>query len=142
MHYTQGTKYNILPGSWLAVDLFFILSGFVVSLSVKANSLRYGNSVAFITHRLIRLYPVYVIGLAVGLISYAAAILSGLLNSSYTFSVGYSGVLGLVLLPNLTGALPSLLLDANSVYPPNAPSWSIFFEIIVNIINMWVHSAR
>ncbi len=45
---------SVFKYGYLGVDIFFIISGFVISLSIKHNSLR-----KFIAFRFTRLYPIY-----------------------------------------------------------------------------------
>ncbi len=58
-----------LPNGYLAVDLFFCLSGLVLSLSY-AQKIRGGLTFKpFLIERLIRLHPLYIAGLLLGLVS-------------------------------------------------------------------------
>src|SRR5580698_9043340 len=70
-HYSQNLGWELLPNAYLAVDFFFMLSGFVLAHAYEAR-LRSGQAVAeFMQRRLIRLYPLYWLGttLPVALIS-------------------------------------------------------------------------
>lgn len=49
---------------YLGVNLFFIISGFVIFLSLN----RYQNSLTFIKNRIIRLFPTYILSLCITLI--------------------------------------------------------------------------
>ena len=58
--------------SYLGVDMFFVLSGFVLA---KANDRRFAAGMSgweFLSRRVKRLYPLYALGLALGLISMLA----------------------------------------------------------------------
>ena len=58
----------ILPGAYLAVDLFFVLSGFVICHAYHAK-LEAGMGVSrFCAVRLIRLYPLYIAATILGLL--------------------------------------------------------------------------
>jgi peptidoglycan/LPS O-acetylase OafA/YrhL len=110
-------------GSWmprfgyLAVDLFFLLSGFVLAVSYEPRLSAGMGLKSFFVARTIRLYPVYFIGL----------ILGGLvapLNLLWPMPVGEIGsgeLLGLF-------GLPSGAKHADLIFPVNVPLWSIFFE--------------
>lgn len=62
---------NYFPGGYLAVDLFFLLSGFVLAHAYEAK-LSDGFFRGFVIARLIRLYPSYLIGLAMAFIAIGA----------------------------------------------------------------------
>ncbi|NHZ80969.1 acyltransferase family protein [Massilia sp. CCM 8695] len=112
-----------IPQSYLAVDLFFVLSGVVVA-NAYASRLRGGMSTGrFALVRLIRLYPLYVLGSILGLLPVIAAVL-GLLPASIQTP------LPLVL---LAAALMLPLVCEPNLFPLNSPSWSLFFELAANL---------
>jgi peptidoglycan/LPS O-acetylase OafA/YrhL len=112
--------------SYLAVDFFFGLSGFVLAYAYEGR-LRHGMTPCqFILERLIRLYPVYVIGLAIGCIIPTRAVIGGQISFEQLFAtVG----LNVFFLPAPPSADPSFLL-----FPLNAVAWSLFFELIANVV--------
>src|SRR5215831_7505716 len=61
------------PESFLAVDLFYLVSGFVVAHAYGKRLEAGGFSWGFFKTRIIRLYPLYIVGLALGTL---AAVLS------------------------------------------------------------------
>ncbi len=67
-----------LPGAFLAVDLFFLLSGFVVARSYERR-LRTGAMTlrAFVWARAVRLYPLYLAASMVGMAYFAAKMALG-----------------------------------------------------------------
>lgn len=118
-----------LPGRYLAVDFFFVLSGFVLA-HVYAERLRTRMSLlAFLRVRIIRLYPLYLVGLLLAAALAAIHIAHGWRDASFTQWTG-ALVFGLFLLPSP----PALSLWHNSPYSLNGPSWSLFFELFVNVI--------
>lgn len=114
--------------SYLAVDLFFILSGFVISYAYDKKIVNKTLTLkSFFFVRFIRLYPVYLFSvLLCGLI-----ILVGLLVKSNPSDLNIvtltSYLLSLLL-------LPSLMVGSTSLFPLNGVYWSLFFEIIANMI--------
>lgn len=110
-----GDYWSFYPfRSYLAVDLFFLLSGFVIAHSYEER-LASGrlSALQFVGVRLVRLYPMYL--LALGL-----ALLAG--PESMDASTVAEGLL----------MLPSL--DSDWLFPPNIVFWSLFFEIVVNLL--------
>lgn len=67
-----NTRYNIIRHGYLAVDLFFVLSGFVMAMSYNrmfADGFDTRNYVVFLIRRLARVYPLYLLmTLLVGLL--------------------------------------------------------------------------
>ncbi|MEE4199140.1 acyltransferase family protein [Erythrobacter sp.] len=106
-------------GGHLAVDFFFMLSGFVMARSYEAR-LRDGaiSPLAFAKMRFKRLWPVMAVGAALGLnVAIAVAGVSADLFVAFGFA--------LLMLPgSLT--VPYLL---------NLPAWSIFYELLANVLH-------
>lgn len=134
-HYTQHNGLNWLPGAWVAVDLFFILSGFVLHHSY-ANKINRGMSLRdFLFIRLIRLGPLYFIGWALGLTA-ALIVLSNEFSPLATPAVIKAAILGLIWFPylnNLSWPFGSDMIHG-PIFPLNDPAWSLFFELFVNIV--------
>src|SRR5205085_12699808 len=57
---------DVLPGSYLAVDLFFVLSGFVIAFAYEDRLASGLSAWRFAWVRVVRLYPLYVLGIALG----------------------------------------------------------------------------
>lgn len=116
-----------LPRFWLSVDLFFLISGYVLG-GVYEPRFRAGLSAgAFLVARLLRLYPLYLIGLAIGLLSGAITLALGKGQlSAGEFAV--AAVTGLFMLPSPTWAAE------DSLFPLNFPAWSLFFELCANLV--------
>ena len=109
-----------MPEAYLAVDFFFMLSGFVLARAYD-EQLRKGMSARdFIMRRLIRLYPLYGLGV---LGSFGLAL----------YQCWQSGAGSAALLVDFGTAilfLPSPL--SPNLYPLNDPAWSLLFELLVN----------
>ncbi|MEY4953694.1 MAG: hypothetical protein RL299_2118, partial [Pseudomonadota bacterium] len=109
-----------MPGGYLAVDLFLVLSGYVIAHSYGARMDALGPS-GFFRLRFIRLYPLYLVGLITGAGILALRVFTG----GADWSIG--GTLPAVLL------LPAIGV-AGYLYPLNPPAWSLGFEALVNLI--------
>jgi peptidoglycan/LPS O-acetylase OafA/YrhL len=127
--YHFGLKTNrMVPLGYLAVDLFFALSGFVIAWNYEAVLIngRTGPG-AFMRMRLIRLYPLYAIGFFVGLLKQLVRV-AGVGGDAPLRGIWLAlGVLlGIVVLPTP--------LREGQIFPLNPPSWSLFIELLVNIL--------
>lgn len=106
--------------SYLAVDLFFLISGVVLANSYEKRLIRKQIApVGFFLQRIIRLYPLYLLSLPIGLVSYV--IQNG---------VDYATLAGLLLKAILF--IPSTSME--SLFPLNGLSWSLFFELWVGVL--------
>jgi peptidoglycan/LPS O-acetylase OafA/YrhL len=114
--------------SYLAVDLFFVLSGFVIAYAYDEKLLTGAFSVGrFVKVRLIRLYPVYLMSLL--LCAYVS--LSALWNGSAPAGVSSGDLITVIALSALY--LPSRLPGMNDLFPINSIYWSLLFELVVNV---------
>lgn len=124
---------QIINHGYLAVDFFFLLSGFVVAYAYDD---RWGSLTQwdFYKRRLIRLQPMVVIGSIIG------AALVGFQHSSLAFPGLETASIGKILLLMIIGAtlIPvPISMDIrgwNEMHPLNGPAWSLFFEYIANIL--------
>jgi len=116
---------------YLAVDFFFILSGFVVGYAYDD---RWGTMKAkdFIKRRIIRLHPMVVMGAVIGAIVFYFQGCSVWDVSKVTIlGLFIATVLNALLIPAPTGIE---IRGLGEMYPLNGPSWSLFFEYIGNIL--------
>lgn len=130
-HVGQATGLEWLRGAWCAVDLFFVLSGFVLDHRYAA-AVTHGLSFkGFLTQRLIRLYPLYAIGLMLGV---AAMLAMRHGPSSYRLFQAFAS--GMLFLPLLSDAAwpTSGTPISGPISPLNGPAWSLLFEWFVNVI--------
>lgn len=111
------------PESFLAVDLFFCLSGFVIAKAYDARLAGGGFAARFGVIRLIRLYPLYLLGLLLGI---AASLLLG---APVLGSAVVAGLLMIPLNPWINGAVGTF----------NAPVWTLPLELFANLIYALFH---
>jgi len=119
---------NSFYRSYLAVDLFFILSGFVIAHAydrkLADNTL---NTRKFMLVRFIRLYPIYFLSW----ILCSAIIIKQILSHDYSDFQIYSFFKVIIFSAFF---IPSHMPGDNSLFPMNGPTWSLFFELVVNLI--------
>jgi peptidoglycan/LPS O-acetylase OafA/YrhL len=70
LHYDN----NVIGDGYLAVDLFFVLSGFVLAHAYEHRFARGMTTFEFMRARVIRLYPLYFVGLAIASMAMFAGI--------------------------------------------------------------------
>jgi peptidoglycan/LPS O-acetylase OafA/YrhL len=116
------------PNAFLAVDFFFCLSGFIVAYSYENRILRGMSFGDFCLSRLIRLYPLYFLGLLLGLLS-VCILTYGSGRSHRLSDLLVAALLSLLVLPNLGRGWSN-----HNVFPLNGPAWSLFFELFANLI--------
>jgi len=119
---------TLFPRGYLAVDFFFVLSGFVIAYAYDGRlSSRNMLPSAFVVTRVIRFYPLYLAGLLIGLAReciFLAAHHSYAMPLSTLISATISGLLF------VPWPIPA---RNNGLFPLNFPSWSLFYELAVNI---------
>ncbi len=118
------------PNANLAVDFFFLLSGFVLSFAY-GQRLEDGWPIQhFLRDRLIRLYPLYLLALPLGL----ARLL--LLAPAEHLPLGRAGTMALVVLAFFLLPAPlSVAAGGPYAFPLNLPSWSLFYELLANVLH-------
>lgn len=119
---------NAPAGAYLAVDLFFLISGFVLAHAYQQRLLDGLEPLAFMRRRLIRLYPLYLLGIAVGLTVFLAFGRMTPAHPANAVEFVRAVVFALFMAPTLTSD-PSVL-----AFPLNPPSWSLFFELFINLV--------
>jgi peptidoglycan/LPS O-acetylase OafA/YrhL len=117
----------LLPQAYLAVDFFFLLSGVVVAYAYEG-SLLLGNRFEYLQTRVIRLYPMIIVGAVLGGSWMATSPgARGLPN----WIIGVLFFLAALCLPLLK---PDVFPGTSTITPLNLPSWSLFFEIFINVV--------
>lgn len=118
---------------YLAVDFFFILSGFVIGYAYddRWKTMKVKD---FIKRRLIRLHPMVIMGAILGAITFyiqGSVKWDGSKVSLYMLMLAL--LMNLFLIPAAPGSGPEVRGNGE-MYPLNGPSWSLFFEYIGNIL--------
>ena len=119
---------------YLAVDFFFILSGFVIGYAYDDRWKRSLTTREFFKRRLIRLHPMVIMGVALGAITYCIQGCERWDGSHVATSmVMLAMLLNLFLIPVMPGTAADVRGNGE-MYPLNGPNWSLFFEYIGNIL--------
>lgn len=132
-----GPLDNFVNHGYLAVDFFFILSGFVIGYAYddRWNKLTLGG---FFKRRIERLQPMVILGMTLGAIGFyfTDSTIWPLIHTVPVWQMLLVMLIGYTILP-----VP-LSLDIRGwqeMHPLNSVGWSLFFEYIANILYaVWV----
>lgn len=118
---------------YLAVDFFFVLSGFVIGYAYDGRWSKGMTKDEFLLRRVIRLQPMVIIGVLLGVVSF---VIQGCEKwdgtTVSTTAVLLSLLIGLFMIPALPNTLPEIRGNGE-MFPLNGPSWSLFFEYIGSV---------
>jgi len=121
---------------YLAVDFFFMLSGYVMAHAYddRWDRMSVGD---FFKRRLIRLHPLIIVGMVLGAVLF-------LLQASSFFPKVADTTLPQLLLVTVIGFTlvpipPAMDIRGwNEMHPLNGPAWSLFLEYVANILHALV----
>jgi peptidoglycan/LPS O-acetylase OafA/YrhL len=118
---------------YLAVDIFFSLSGFVLAHAYLEKFQRGMSLLEFAKIRVIRLYPLYLLGLLV------ASIVFAIQPNENASPQNTASIIALEIF-----FLPARAHGNNQLFPINTVAWSLFFELLVNLffVLLWKYLTR
>ena len=106
---------------YLFVDLFFLLSGFVLAVSTEKKLKAGIGAIEFTWVRYKRLLPLVAVGAGVAVVR---AVVIGMADP---LTLALWLVLDLAMIPNLAGMGP--------FYRYNGPQWTLFYELVANFLH-------
>lgn len=116
----SGLDFGLFSRAYLAVDFFFMLSGFVLSRAYDHCFAAGLGLAAFMKLRLRRLWPTMAIGIALGAaVAWGGAMPPGLLAAR--------AIAALLFVPLAIGTVHLFVLDG--------VQWSLFFELFANLLH-------
>ena len=122
---------QIINHSYLAVDIFYKLSSFVIGYAYD-NRWKTMTTREFIKRRLIRLQPMVAIGALIGArIFYFQGCPVWDVSQVAVISLFAATFVNILLIPSPPGME---IRGLGEMYPLNGPSWSLFFEYIGNVL--------
>ena len=133
LHFTEGFRIYIPTSGVLAVDLFFLMSGFVIGHAYDDRLARGMKIRSFMRARLLRFYPLYLLAMTLAAIRIAGLVATHAPTTKLA-ELFVSFGLGLFFLPSPPGPYNGLAL-----YPLNAPTWSLGDEIVINFFYALLH---
>ncbi len=125
---------TFLNHGYLAVDFFFILSGFVLGYAYDDRWAKGFTVKDFAKRRLIRLHPMVILGAVIGTVSF---LLQGGVQWDGTHIATSAVMLALLMAMLMIPAAPGCPWEVRGngeMFPLNGPAWSLFFEYIGNIL--------
>jgi len=131
--FTDGSNLKqIINHGYLAVDFFFVLSGFVIGYAYDDRWQKMTLK-GFFKRRLIRLHPMIITGMLIGAVAYyfQASPAFPVINSVPVWKMLIILVIGFTLLPVPTSMD---IRGWGEMHPLDGPAWSLFFEYIGNIL--------
>ncbi|MBC2651677.1 acyltransferase family protein [Novosphingobium aerophilum] len=105
---------------YLLVDLFFLLSGFVLAVSTEKKLNAGIGAIAFTRARFVRLWPLVAVGAGV-------AAVRSLVLGAHPLELALTLALDLAMIPSLAGRGP--------FYRLNGPQWTLFYELLANFLH-------
>jgi peptidoglycan/LPS O-acetylase OafA/YrhL len=122
-HVPDQTLDRLFPGIYLAVDLFFVLSGFVLAHAYQDRLAAMGW-VEFLRRRVVRLWPLYALSIVATVILY---LVMNAVGGSHieTGQLAWWSALSLLFIPQMQNTL---------VYPLNSVAWSLLWELVINVV--------
>ncbi len=115
------------PHAYLAVDFFFMLSGFVLNYAYGSRLSQGWSTVLFLRDRVFRLYPLYLLGLPLGLAHLLYT------NRRDQAPLHHGEIIAIVIFALINFPLPSSIGGMEGFFPTNGPSWSLFYELVANL---------
>lgn len=109
---------------YLAVDFFFVLSGFVLARSYEQRFAQGMSAPQFMWIRVVRFFPLFALGSALGLVMVLGQIYQHATGALNPGAVIPSFGLNILMLPAIT--------SAGGPFPFDPPQWSLFFELVIN----------
>ena len=126
-HFGQILDVYWPPNVFLAVDVFFMMSGFVIA-HAYGSRLRAGLPAwTYLARRFIRLYPMFIASLLIG----AAVLCYGATKGVIEYparDIVRSVALNALYVPFLNAS--RVIGDFGQIFPADPPAWSLFLEIL------------
>lgn len=136
--YSKGVTEQIINHGYLAVDFFFVLSGFVVGYAYDER-LKSGllSTKDFIRRRVIRLHPLVCLGMLIGflLFYFGGGPDFAQMAQAHWWQLLILLIIGMTMLP-----VPACMdvRGWSETYPLNGATWSLMLEYIANLLYIFV----
>lgn len=135
-HFTAlSGQREIFGSASVAVDFFFCLGGFVIAHAYEAKLLAGLTVSEYVRRRLVRLYPMFLVGCLIGLVALTIGKEQGANDMSWA-GIEEAAVLNALYLPYPHWYYIQIFEKrlVGVVFPLNGPAWSLFFALFANLI--------
>ena len=132
MEWVYTPDKNFIGHGFLAVDFFFCLSGFVIGYAYDDRIAKMGVF-EFFKSRIIRLHPLVILGSVLGLLAFLFDPFGGHPELYSAGKIILAFLCSVLLIP-----LPVIADRSFNLFSFNAPSWSLFWEYVANIVYAFV----
>lgn len=134
--YSGGPMNQIINHGYLAVDFFFVLSGFVVGYAYDDRWGRMSMG-GFFKRRVVRLHPMVLFGCVWGACLFYFGMSPAFTEIANTewWQVVLIMLLGCTMIPAI---LPWDIRGWTETYPLNGPQWSLMYEYVANILYAFI----
>ncbi|GAC1612769.1 MAG: acyltransferase [Novosphingobium sp.] len=135
-HSRLGDRLGVFTHGWLAVDFFLCLSGYVIGLAYDKRMARGMTASTFAKVRVLRLYPMVLIGGIIGIVMFPLVPQLGYCFKDHPERALPAIASQLSMVPMFVGPC---------IYVYNNVFWSLFFELIANFVHftvLWRCSTR
>ncbi len=134
LYHLNAAGAHVFKSGYLAVDFFFVLSGFVLARTYDARLAAGLPFREFAALRVIRLYPLIFFGLLIGVARFGGQIVIHHPDRMTVPDLVVSAIFEMLLLPSPT---------SNFIAPLNAPAWSLSFEMAASLVYAaWLVKAK
>lgn len=123
---------QLINHGYLAVDFFFVLSGFVIGYAYDDRWQKM-STLDFFKRRLIRLHPMIIISMVIGaaMFYFQESKIFPHIHDAQLWQVLLTMIIGMTLIP----LPPSMDIRGwEEMHPLNGPAWSLFFEYVANTL--------
>lgn len=127
-HLSDYLGFKPVPRADIAVDLFFLLSGFVVAYSYEEKLARGLTVTEFMLVRWVRLYPLYFVSL---LLAVGMTLTGVLVHHRHPLEYDLEYIAAAVA---AVFVLPMHVADTSMCFPFNTSYWTLFYEFLNNFV--------
>jgi peptidoglycan/LPS O-acetylase OafA/YrhL len=135
-HFTMRTDdFVLFSSAQMAVDMFFCISGLVIAMAY-GEKIRQGMAITtFFWRRVQRLYPLFFLGMCLGLGGLTLKYLHGLTDYQPE-NIAKAALLNFFYLPYFANFTVEIFQDSVTgvVFPLNGPAWSLFFGFAAQFV--------
>lgn len=115
-----------MPNSYLGVDFFYMLSGFVLVRAYQRKLQANLSAWRFMELRFIRLYPMFLLGILLGAVN-------GIGQMAFNTGHALDPAHAVLALAQNAFMVPDFL-SPGILYTLNMPAWTLLFEIFINVV--------